>query len=123
MIQRKKHNSLLTSDEIFKRSMKDKRVEVERYLLEYKKKKIQLKCYDSLPALSQKKICEKNEIIAFISFIDTVLNSLSDESKEFFKMEYFTSEINISWWEGKYSKGGYMNIRNMAYSEFLMYVG
>lgn len=122
MKQRKKHNSLIASEDLLTKSMKEKRVKVEEFLLKYKKSKIQLKCYDSLPTINSKKIVEKEELVAYISFVDTILSSLTEEAKEFFKMEYFTDKYNPSWWEEKYNVHLYYKIRNMAYSEFLMYV-
>ena len=122
MKQRKKHNSLIASEELLAQSMKEKRIKVEEILLKYKKSKIQLKCYNSLPMLKSKKAVEKEELIAYISFVDTILSSLSEETKEFFEMEYFLNEYDPLWWKEKYSDHLFFKIRNMAYSEFLMYV-
>lgn len=122
MKQRRKHNSLIASEFLLEKTMKEKRIEVEKYLLKYKKNKIQLKCYDSLLMLSQKKKAEKEEIESYILFVDTILKSLTEESNEFFQKEYFTDNYDLSWWENKYSKNVFFKIRNRAYSEFLMYV-
>lgn len=121
MKQRRKHNSLISSEFLVEKTMKEKRIEVEKYLLKYKKNKIQLKCYDSLLMLNQKKKIEKEEIESYILFVDTILKSLSEESNEYFQMEYFTENYDLSWWENKYSKNVFFKIRNRAYSEFLMY--
>lgn len=105
-----------------KQSLKSKKIEVENYMIKYKKAKLKLGCIENLSAYSTNTAKEKEQLLSYISYIDKVITSLTFESKEYFLNEFLCESYNPSWWEEKYNKVHFAKVRNYALNEFLLYV-
>ena len=107
-----------------KQSLKSKKIAVESYMIKYKKSKLRLSSLEGLTTYSPNILKEKEQLIAYVDFIDKVILALSKASQEYFINVFLieSEAYNQNWWENKYSKVTYAKVRNYALDEFLMYV-
>lgn len=112
----------ISAEEGKKQTLKSKKLEIEGYLIKYKKFKLRLECFDTLTVTNQNIVKEKETLLSYVSYIDKVLDLIGNESKEFFENEYLSNSYNPYWWVDKYSKQGYIKLRHLAFNEFLLYV-
>ena len=112
----------ISNEEGKKQSLKSKKLEIEGYLIKYKKYKLKLECFDSLTVLNQNIVKEKETLLSYVSYIDKVLNLIGSQSKEFIEHEYLNEKYDAYWWVSKYSKQTYTKLRHYAINEFLLYV-
>ena len=123
MIKNKQHNfPHISTEEGKKQTLKIKKLEIETYLVKYKKYKLKLECFDAITVMNQNTVKEKETLLSYVSYIDKVLELIGVQSKEFIEMEYLTNEYNPNWWQDKYSKQTYIKLRHTALNEFLLYV-
>lgn len=112
----------ISAEEGKKQTLKSKKLEIEAYLIKYKKYKLKLECFDSLTVMNQNTVKEKETLQSYVSYIEKVFELIGFESKEFFENEYLANTYNPYWWCDKYSKQGYIKLRHLAFNEFLLYV-
>ena len=112
----------ISNEEGKKQTLKLKKLEIETYLIKYKKYKLKLECYDSLTVLNQNIVKEKETILSYVNYIEKVLSLIGVQSKEFIENEYLSNNYDPTWWQDKYSKQSYIKLRHNALNEFLLYV-
>lgn len=95
---------------------------VEKYIMDYKKSKIQIECYEAISLLNENFQIDKEKLIMYVKYIDMVINSITIQSKEIIENEYLRNDINEDWWREKYTRSTYFKVRQHAYVEFLSYV-
>ena len=123
MSKNSKHNfPHISNEEGKKQSLKSKKLEIEGYLIKYKKYKLRLECFNSLTVINQNIVKEKETLLSYVSYIDKVLNLIGMQSKEFIENEYLSEKYDSNWWIDKYSKQTYIKLRHNALNEFLLYV-
>ena len=105
-----------------KQTLKSKKIEIETYLIKYRKYKMKLECIESLSFSNQNVAKEKETLLSYVTYIDKVLSLMGSETKEFITEEYLKDQYNSYWWQEKYSKQTYVKLRHLALNEFLLYV-
>lgn len=113
------HNYIANSCKDNELSNKENKKIVELYLIKYKKYKVQEGFYDSL---NLKDVKSKEELQNYIQFIETIINNLTNESKEIINKEYLSIDKDKNWWKGKYARSTFFKMKQFAYKEFVLYV-
>lgn len=123
-MERKKysHNYIAKCNDLNKKGSLENKKIVELHLIKYKKCKVQLEHFDVMHLVNKKIASKKEDLINYIQYIDAILKNLTEVSQQIIINEYLNEEKNENWWNGIYSRSTFFKLKQMAYSEFVIYV-
>ncbi len=104
------------------KSIKEKKREIEKHMIQYHKALIEIQYYDALTISNQTEKKDKEKLVQYVNYIEKILSVLSNDSKEYIENEYILNLNNASWWTKKYNRSTYFKVRKNAINEFLLYV-
>lgn len=119
----KYHHYYKVNDEtILKKTIKEKKLEVDRIMLQYKKSQIECQFFEAIPNIEKKRNVHKQKAIQFVKYIDKIISILSISAREYIVNEYIENHNNPQWWIKSYNRSTYFKVKKNAIEEFLSYV-